>query len=84
LTKKTKEEMAEEGEKFGTHKLKPIFTRYGGRKLKHWFDYIKDQNGKYVRNFINFRVDDFNVKEISTAEDMYDSMKDNQELEEYQ
>lgn len=82
LTKKTKEEMAEEGEKFGTHKLKPIFTRYGGRKLKHWFDYIKDHNGKYVRNFINFRVEDFNVQEVCTAGDMYDSMKDNQELEE--
>lgn len=85
LTKKTKEEIAEEGEKFGTHKLKPIFTRYGGRKLKHWFDYIKNDKGKYVRNFINFRVDDFNVREISTAEDMYESMRDNQRLDtEYQ
>lgn len=84
LSKKTKEEMAEEGKDSGTHKLKPIFTRYGGEKLKHWFDYVKNTKGKYVRNFINFHIDDFRVEEKNTAEDMFEGMKENYELDDSQ
>lgn len=77
LSKKTKEEIAEEGSHNGTHKLKPIFARYGGKRFKHWFDYVKNHKGQYVRNFINFNIDDFDVSEKSTAEDMFDELKDN-------
>jgi len=79
--RKTIDEMDNDGERFGTHKLIPLKTRFQGREAAGHQDLIRRrvsevihgqqvENERYVRNYLNFRVENFRVKEEGTLEDI--------------
>jgi hypothetical protein len=79
--RKTTDEIALDGDRFGTHKLIPLKTRFQGRDAAGHQDLIRRRvvesvNGResdserLVNNFLNFRVENFNVKEEGTLQDI--------------
>lgn len=73
--RKTLEELAIEGTEFGTHKLINIESRWQGKSSFGHQDFIKNNEGKYCRYFINYNIDNFNVKELGGADDMFDKLR---------
>jgi replicative DNA helicase len=74
LTRKIREEMAWDGEDYGTHMLVPFKTRYQGRDAAGHQDLVRrrDPNGreKYYNNFLNFHIENFNVEERGSLHDI--------------
>ena len=72
--RKTLEEQADDGEKFGSHKLIELKSRFQGKNAQGHSNSIRtvDQKGKvkYQSNFINYNVDNFSVTELGTLEDI--------------
>ena len=71
--RKTLEEIATDGDQFGTHKLIPLKTRHQGKDAPGHQDLIRrNVNGKfkYVQNFLNFNVDNFRVDPLGTLTDI--------------
>ena len=79
--RKTTDEIALDGERFGTHKLIPLKTRFQGRDAAGHHDLIRRRvvesvNGresdseKLVNNFLNFRVENFKVQEEGSLQDI--------------
>ena len=77
--RKTTDEIALDGERFGTHKLIPLKTRFQGRDAAGHQDLIRRRvvetvNGreveseKLINNFLNFRVENFKVSEEGSLE----------------
>ena len=77
--RKTTDEIALDGERFGTHKLIPLKTRFQGRDAAGHQDLIRRRvtetvNGRevesdrLVNNFLNFRVENFKVSEEGSLE----------------
>ena len=68
--RKTVDEIANDGEEFGTHKLVPIKTRFQGREAAGHHDLIRrvseDGAVRFENNFINFNVRNFSVEETGT------------------
>jgi len=87
--RKTLDEIAADGEDFGTHKLVPIKTRFQGRDAAGHHDLVKrrssDGEFSYQNNFLNFNVDCFDVEEKGSLNDIVKieneqyELKDNQE-----
>ncbi len=65
--RKTIDEIALDTPAFGTHKLIPTKTRFQGREAAGHQDIIRrpmeDGKEKYVMNYLNFSVDNFQVTE---------------------
>jgi len=79
--RKTLDEIAMDGERFGTHKLIPLKTRFQGRDAAGHQDLLRRrtsetvngrtvQSEKFVNNFLNFRVENFQVKEEGSLQDI--------------
>jgi hypothetical protein len=79
--RKTLDEIAMDGDRFGTHKLIPLKTRFQGRDAAGHQDLLRRrtsetvngktvQSEKYVNNFLNFRVENFQVKEEGSLQDI--------------
>jgi hypothetical protein len=79
--RKTLDEIATDGPRFGTHKLIPLKTRFQGRDAAGHQDLLRrttteTTNGreirseKFVNNFLNFRVENFKVKEEGSLHDI--------------
>ncbi len=79
--RKTLDEIAMDGERFGTHKLIPLKTRFQGREAAGHQDLVRRRiveniNGnevrseRFVNNFINFRVENFKVREEGSLVDI--------------
>lgn len=72
--RKTLDEIAIDGTEFGTHKLIPIKTRYQGKDAAGHHDVVKRTNAdgetRYVNNFLNYQVDNFNVAECGSLRDI--------------
>tara|TARA_R110002020_G_scaffold19821_6_gene68037 strand:+ start:19037 stop:20542 length:1506 start_codon:yes stop_codon:yes gene_type:complete len=77
--RKTTDEIGLDGERFGTHKLIPLKTRFQGRDAAGHQDLIRRRvvetvNGreveseKLMNNFLNFRVENFKVNEEGSLE----------------
>jgi replicative DNA helicase len=67
--RKTVEEIAEDGQEFGSHKMIPLATRFHGRESQGHHDLVRIQDGRSVRyqpNFISFNISNFNVEERGT------------------
>jgi hypothetical protein len=65
---KTHDELAEDGQEFGTHLLKPIKTRVQGRNAYGHSPYLMKPipdtgNARPVSFYVNFSVENFNVQE---------------------
>ena len=79
--RKVIEEIASDGEEFGTHKLIHLKARFQGRDGFGHHDIVrtKDAEGKakYLNNFINFQVENFNLTEKGTLREIVaQSVKD--------
>jgi hypothetical protein len=72
--KKTLQEIAEEGENNGTHKLVTLDSRFQGRDAAGHKTLVQKPDGSLTHNFINYDVKYFNVEERLCAEDMYSKM----------
>lgn len=71
--RKTVEEIAEDGEEFGSHKLIPLATRFQGKDSAGHHDLVRIKEGKkikYVPNYVSFNIQNFNVEEKGTLEDI--------------
>lgn len=71
---KTLEEVSEEGAENGTHKLISLKGRFQGRDAAGHSQFIKNNKGKPIYNFINYNLRYFDVQEGKCAEDMYAEM----------
>ena len=81
---KEPEEIALDGPEFGTHKLIPTKTRFQGKDAAGQQDIIKRlfENGveRYVRNYLNFNVTDFNIEERGSLRDVDLRVREQYEL----
>jgi replicative DNA helicase len=72
--RKTVDEIASDGEEFGTHKQIPLTTRHQGKDAAGHHDLVRrtDENGnvRFENNFLNFTVRNFNVEEVGSAADL--------------
>lgn len=72
--KKRLEEIAEYGENFGSHMLIPIATRFQGQGAMGHQDFLRIDLGKdkykYVQNFINYHIENFDVTEKGSLKDI--------------
>lgn len=71
--RKSVEEIADDGPEFGSHKLIPLATRFQGKDSAGHHDLVRVQEGKkvkYMPNFISFNINNFNVEETGTLEDV--------------
>jgi replicative DNA helicase len=72
--RKTVDELANDGEEFGTHKLITLKTRFQGKDAAGHHDLVRrtDENGnvRFENNFLNFTVRNFNVEESGSAADI--------------
>ena len=77
--RKTHEEMSLDTPASGTHKLIEIKARYQGKDAAGHHDMVlrhfPDGAKKYVRNYINFTVDNFYVKELGSLRDSIERQK---------
>jgi len=72
LRKKTMDEIAEEGQKFGTHKLICIKARHLGEDISGYLDPVKDGD-KLRQNFINLSFENFKIEERGDLRDIVKS-----------
>ncbi len=71
--RKSVEEIADDGHEFGSHKLIPLATRFQGKDSAGHHDLVRVQEGKkvkYMPNYISFNINNFNVEETGTLEDV--------------
>ena len=71
--RKTVEEIADDGQEFGSHKMIPLATRFQGRDSQGHHDLVRIQEGRSVRyqpNFISFNIANFNVEERGTLSEI--------------
>ena len=71
--RRTEDEMIVDTKESGTHKLIEVKARYQGKNAAGHNDFIKrvfpDGKERYVRNFINFNIDNFKVEERGSLKD---------------
>ena len=65
--RKTLDELALDGQQFGTHKLIPTKTRFQGREAAGHQDLVRrlDATGKetWAQNYLNYNVQNFKIEE---------------------
>jgi replicative DNA helicase len=84
FTKKTPEELALHGEKFGTHMLIPVELR---NQAADWEEeqYIKEQKDNgivWTKNWLNIEVRNFAMKEVGTGAEVMAEVKKQLDIEE--
>lgn len=71
--RKTLEEQAEDGAQFGTHKMIELASRYQGQYAAGHNDLVRvagNNRVQYRKNFISFNVENFDVEERGTLQDI--------------
>jgi len=79
LRKKTIDELADEGELYGTHKLINLKPRHLGRDIAGALEPVLI-DGKLKRNFINFNIKNFDIEECGDLRDIASFRQANIEL----
>ena len=83
--RKTLDEIAEDGEDFGTHKLVPLKTRFQGRDAAGHHDLVRrvmpDGTVRFTNNFLNFNVSNFNTEEVGSLSDIVNRERDQHDLD---
>lgn len=78
--RKTIDEINRDGQQFGTHKCIPLKTRFQGRDAAGHHDLVRrvDENGdpKWVNNYLNFTVNNFDVTELGSLRDIVSAESD--------
>jgi len=79
--RKSLEEMAEDGDRFGTHKLIPLKTRFQGKDAAGHHDIIRrtlqDGSERFMNNFLNFQVENFDIEERGSLRDIVNTENEN-------
>jgi hypothetical protein len=76
LRQKTTDELAEEDNMFGTHRLTCFKYRHLGDNVHRAIQPVRMPNGDLKRNFINLSFENFNITELGDLQDMVDSQVD--------
>lgn len=83
--RKTLDEIALDGEDFGTHKLIPLKTRFQGKEAAGHQDFLRrpfpDGSQKYVMNYLNFNVANFGIEEKGSLRHVIERAKETYSLE---
>jgi replicative DNA helicase len=78
--RKTLDEIATDGENFGTHKLVPLKTRFQGQDAAGHHDLVRrpmeDGSFRYMNNYLNFSVRNFNVEENGSLHDIIEAQRE--------
>jgi len=81
--RKTLDEIAVDGQGFGTHKLIPIKTRYQGQDAAGHQDVVErqfpDGSRRLVQNYLNFDIDNFSIVDRGSLMDILASQSMNQD-----
>lgn len=79
--RKTLDEMGEDSNQFGTHKLIPLKTRFQGKDATGHHDIIRrrfqDGSERFMNNYLNFNVENFNVEERGSLQDIVNAQNEN-------
>ena len=82
--RKTLDELALDGQAFGTHKLIPTKTRFQGKDAAGHQDLVRrlDCTGKetWAQNYLNYQVENFNIEERGSLNDVSASQRERYEL----
>lgn len=76
LRQKTTDELAEENNMFGTHRLTCFKFRHLGDNIHRAIQPVRMPTGDLKRNFINLSFENFNITEVGDLQDMVDSQVD--------
>tara|TARA_Y100000593_G_scaffold95031_1_gene198571 strand:+ start:19774 stop:21249 length:1476 start_codon:yes stop_codon:yes gene_type:complete len=72
--RKSNDEINEDGQDFGTHKLIPLKTRFQGKDAAGHQDLLRrtfaDGTQRFVNNYLNYNVDNFDVEERGSLRDV--------------
>ena len=83
--RKTVDEIVLDGQKFGTHKLIPIKSRFQGKNAAGHHDLIKrlmdDGSEKYTNNYLNFEVKNFGVEEKGSLRHVVEHQNEQHKLD---
>ncbi len=83
--RKTLDEIALDGEDFGTHKLIPLKTRFQGKDAAGHQDYLRrffpDGSKKFTMNYLNFNVSNFNIQEKGSLRHVIEKAKETYSLD---
>jgi replicative DNA helicase len=82
--RKTLDELALDGQEFGTHKLIPTKTRFQGKEAAGHQDLIRrlDPNGKQIwaQNYLNYNVQNFRIEERGSLLSIAERQREQYEL----
>jgi replicative DNA helicase len=74
LRKKVAEEIHLEGDSFGTHKLINLKSRHMGKSALRGINPVRMPDGTNKNNYINLKIENFNIKEVGDLQDYVDSV----------
>jgi hypothetical protein len=80
LRRKIPDEMHEEGNRFGTHKLINLKARHLGKDALRAINPVEMPDGSNKNNFINLEIENFKVTERGDLQDIVNSMN-NQDVQ---
>jgi hypothetical protein len=72
LRKKTIDELAEDPEGFGTHKLICFKNRFLGEDAQRALTEVELPDGRKKKNYINLELNNFDIKDVGDLKDMVD------------
>jgi replicative DNA helicase len=83
--RKTLDEIALDGEEFGTHKLVTIKSRFQGRDAAGHQDLVRrvteDGSERFTYNYLNFSVENFNCEEVGSLETIVQRQREQHTLD---
>ena len=85
--RKSLDELGQDGENFGTHKLVPLKTRFQGKDAAGHHDLVRrpldDGSFTWTNNFLNFSVENFNVSEQGSLNDIIEAQRERHNPQEF-
>jgi replicative DNA helicase len=76
LRQKTLDEITEENNLFGTHRLTCFKYRHLGEDIHRALSPVRMPDGDLRKNYVNLNFDNFNIEEVGDLKDMVDAQTD--------
>lgn len=77
LRKKTIDELAEDPEGFGTHKLICFKNRFLGKDAERALNEVELPDGRKKKNYINLEINNFDIRDVGDLQDMINYQNSN-------